>query len=427
MGAAQAGSLNSTRLHKAPDHTRIVFDMSGETRYSIRRVKAGSGKPFRLAIDLHDVEVGNTALQASTDGTPVLSLRKGVHKGFTRVVVDIARELPHRDFTLKPVGPYGHRVVVDLLEPDSEAPAPRRDRAPAPDAPPRDLVVAVDPGHGGEDPGAVGVDGIYEKDVVLALSKRIARHIDKERGFKAVLIRDSDYYVGLRKRMDLARERHRADLFMSVHADAFRTAEARGASVYALSRGGATSEAARWLAQSENQADLVGGVSLSEYEEGVRKVLIDISMDVTLADSLAVAGHLVREMGGVTRMHSRRVEQASFVVLKSPDVPSVLIESGYLSNPAEARRLATGEHQEKLARAISRGVFAWFREKPPEGTLVAQQMADRERTREYTVRRGDTLSEIAQRHRVDLARLRDLNDLASDRIRVGQKLRVPVL
>ncbi len=429
-GGWASQELTGARVHRAPDHTRVVLDVTGPTRYTIRRVAAREGRPFRLAIDLADTRLASPdALHGvAIDGTVLRALRSGRHAGFLRVVLDLDSALAHRDFTLPAVAPYGDRIVIDLLDSQSAA---AHNATPAPALSPRpalrDIVIAIDAGHGGVDPGAVGVDGILEKDVTFAIARRIAEQIDRHDGFRAGLVRTGDYYVPLRKRTVLAREQQAADLFISVHADAFRTAAARGASIYTLSAGGASSETARWLAQKENQADLVGGVSLDAYEGPVRKVLLDLSMDQTLADSQAVGRAVLGELDRITRLHSPRVEQAGFVVLKSPDIPSILIESGYLSNPAEARRLASAGFQNQLARAVSRGVVAWFQDNPPPGTHVAARKTAREATVAYVIKRGDTLSAIAQRHSVRIARLRELNNLAGDRLRVGQTIRVPAL
>ncbi|MYE82362.1 MAG: LysM peptidoglycan-binding domain-containing protein [Gammaproteobacteria bacterium] len=341
-------------------------------------------------------------------------------RGTYRVVLDVSRAVTPKHFTLQPVPPYGHRLVVDLFLPEPARPGPRRDEPEGL----RDVVVAIDAGHGGDDPGAIAKGGFYEKDVVLSIARRLKNHIDRADGFRAVLVRDGDYYVSLRRRTAIARE-HRADLLVSVHADAFRSPRVRGASVYALSQRGASSETARWLADRENRSDLIGGVgpvSLEDKDEQVRSVLLDLSMDGTLRASLTAGESVMGSLAGVTRMHKRRVEQAGFVVLKSPDVPSILVETGYMSNPEEAKLLATASHQEKVARAIADGIRGYLLRNPPPDARIATMEHSGMR---HVIVRGDTLSEIAERYRVSTATLRSFNGLTGDRIRVGQVLLIP--
>ena len=335
-------------------------------------------------------------------------------------MLDVAREVRPKDFTLKPVPPYGHRLVVDLFmpEPEGAAPAPRQPEGL------RDVIVAVDPGHGGEDPGAIGKGGVYEKDVVLSIARRLRDRINGADGFNAVMVREGDYYVSLRKRTSIARE-HRADMFVSIHADAFTSPRVRGASVYALSERGASSETARWLADNENRSDLIGGVgpvSLDDKDAQVRSVLLDLSMDGTLRASLAAGESVMGSLAAVSRMHKRRVEQAGFAVLKSPDVPSILVETGFLSNPEEARLLASGSHQNKVATAIADGIRGYLLRNPPPDARIA---ALEHRGLQHVIARGDTLSEIAARYRVSMAMLRSVNGLRGDRIMVGQVLLIP--
>jgi N-acetylmuramoyl-L-alanine amidase len=286
----------------------------------------------------------------------------------------------------------------------------------------RDIVIAIDAGHGGEDPGALGPGRLREKDVVLAIARELHALFEEDRGFKPTLIRSSDYYVSLKGRRDLARERQ-ADLFVSVHADAFKRKEARGASVYALSTGGATSTAASYLAQRENAADLVGGVRLSEVDDVLAGVLADLSMTSTLDTSLKLGDLVLRRMDVVARLHKERVEQAGFAVLKSPDIPSILVETGFISNPAEAKQLADPGYQNKMARAIHAGIRDWFLLHPPSDTLIAWQK--QQGGTQYVIASGDTLSAIAQRFNVSLSDLMNYNGISGSRIAVGQKLTIP--
>jgi len=285
------------------------------------------------------------------------------------------------------------------------------------------VVVAIDAGHGGEDPGALGPGRLREKDVVLAIAQELHAHFEREPGFSPTLIRSGDYYVSLRGRPDLARKRE-ADLFVSIHADAFTRKEANGASVYALSTRGATSTTARYLAESENAADLIGGVRLADKDEMLAEVLADLSMTSTLDASLNMGATVLGEMDSVARLHKRQVEQAGFAVLKSPDIPSILVETGFISNPTEARKLSTASYRRQMAGAIFRGLRRWWRDHPPPGTLLAWQKESGV-GRQYTIARGDTLSGIAQRFDVSVADLKSYNGLRGDRIMVGKTLKIP--
>jgi N-acetylmuramoyl-L-alanine amidase len=315
----------------------------------------------------------------------------------------------------------GDRLVLDLYD-QQKASSTTTVKKSVRQNPKRDIIVAIDAGHGGEDPGAIGPGRRREKVVVLAIAREVARLFEKDAGFKPTLIRTGDYYISLKGRRDLARRRQ-ADLFVSIHADAFKRKEAHGASVYALSTRGATSTAARYLAERENAADLVGGVKLSDKDDVLAGVLADLSMTSTLDTSLRLGGSVLGRMDDVTKLHKRRVEQAGFAVLKSPDIPSILVETGFISNPEESRKLASSSHQKKLARAIHAGIKDWFLAHPPSGTLIAWQK--QQGGRQYVIARGDTLSGIAQRFNVSLADLKSYNGISGSKIMVGQKLVIP--
>ncbi len=411
--SAQGPRVQDVRLWSGPSATRVVLDLTARARYRIFTLE----RPPRVVVDLQGVRpLSEQLLRRRYRGGALKALRAAPRGGGLRVVLDLAAEARPKAFLLPPSGDYGYRLVVDLERPRPEArPAPAAGR---PDRP-REVVVAVDAGHGGEDPGAKGYRGTYEKDVVLAIARRLARRVDREPGMRAVLIRDGDYYVPLRERMAKAR-RARADLFVSIHADAFRDPRARGASVYVLSLQGASSEAARWLAASENASDLVGGVSLEDKDEVLRTVLLDLSQTATLEASLEAAELVLRRLRSVGRVHRPRVEQASFVVLKSPDVPSMLVETGFISNPREERRLKDPAYQRRLAEAIFGGIRDFFFRNPPPGTLLAQR-----RPQAHQVARGETLSGIAARFGVSVERLRAANRLRGDLLRVGQVLLIP--
>lgn len=285
---------------------------------------------------------------------------------------------------------------------------------------PRDLIIAIDAGHGGKDPGARGRHGTREKDVVLAIARKLARLIEREPGMKPVLIRDGDYFLRLRERIRRAHD-HRADLFISIHADAFNDTRVHGSSVYVLSRRGASSEMARLLARHENTADLVGGVSLDDKDDLLKTVLLDLSQSASIEASTEVADKVLRELRRVGKVHKRSVQKAGFVVLKSPDIPSILVETAFISNPREERKLRDPRHQERMARAILAGVRGYFEQNPPPGTLIAARV----REQRHVIRPGDTLSGIARRYDVSLRELKVANGLDSDRLRVGDVLRIP--
>ena len=420
-----ANQVNGIRLHDAPDSTRVVLDTSAKAAYKVFTMQ----RPDRVVIDLENAGARDLA-DAKFDSRVVKRVRHARRgKRNLRVVLDLHRPAKPKDFTLPPTPPYGHRLVIDLFpEGGAGAPAPTRQPVAAP-AGERLAVVAVDAGHGGEDPGAIGAGGVYEKRVVLAIAKATKGYLDAMPGVTAKLVRRGDYYVPLRQRMQIARSDDvRADIFVSIHADAFRLASVSGASVYALSDRGASSEVARWLAASENRSDLIGGVSgtrvsLDEVEEPVAQVLVDLSMDGKMARSIDLGEAVLAALGGVAKLHKKRVEQAGFAVLKSPDVPSILIETGFLSNPAEARRLATARHQRRVAGAIAEGIRGYLLRDPPPDTLLAKMVAGG--VLRYVIKRGDTLSEIAAANRVSMRRLRAVNTLAGDHIQVGQVLLIP--
>ncbi len=313
------------------------------------------------------------------------------------ILLQLKEGVQTKSFTLKPYEQHGHRLVVDLYlavkaKPGAaveQPPAPRT--ANKPGTPLRDVVVVVDAGHGGEDPGARGRRGTNEKDITLAIARKLATLINKEHGMKAVLTRDGDYYVSLRGRINKAREQ-KADLFISIHADAFLRPEARGSSVFTLSERGATSEAARWLAERENAADLVGGVSLGDKDDLLASVLLDLAQTATAEASHDVASNILKELDGVGDLHKPHVEQAGFMVLKSPDVPSILVETAFISNPHEEQKLRDARHQEKLARAVMNGVREYFTRKAPPGTVLAE-----EAQRKRTVARSDSQTSAARR------------------------------
>jgi len=410
--------VENVRVWRAPDNTRLVFDLNGPVSHSIFELS----NPERLVIDLPAASFTANLNNLDTADTPVDGIRTGKRDdGGLRVVLDLSQQVKPRTFSLKPNESHGDRLVVDLFDKTERVEKSVADLTEVN----RDIVIAIDAGHGGEDPGALGPGGVYEKDVVFGISQALKKAIDAQHGYSAVLVRTSDYYVPLRDRFARARE-HRADMFISIHADSFRLPTVRGASVYALSTRGATSEMASYLAQKENRADLIGGagnLSLKDKDDQLASVLLDLSMNATLDSSLRLGELILSEMGSVTRLHKKSVEQAGFAVLKSPDVPSLLIETGFISNPEDARNLSTASFQNRLAGSIFQGVRNYFDNYPPAGTLVAAIRDQGERT--YVIQSGDTLSEIAERFNVSLNTLQMLNNISSSVIRVGQQINIP--
>lgn len=424
--AAANSTIDGLRVRPSPERTRLVFDLSAPVDHKIFSLS----DPHRLVIDMSSATLIADPDEPNFEGTPIVSIRSARRNQGrdVRVVLDLASEVRPRSFVLKPIMQYGDRLVIDLYDKDRPRVAePQKSEQTLAKKQMRDVLVAIDAGHGGDDPGAIGHGRLYEKDVVLAIARELHRLFEAEPGFRATLIREGDYYIGLRKRTQLARETQ-ADVFLSIHADAFKTPKVSGASVYAISQQGATSETARWLAEKENRADLIGGVgsvSLGDKDDLLAGVLLDLSMTASLSTSLDMGTEVLRHLGKINKLHKKNVEQASFAVLKSPDIPSLLIETGYISNPGEARKLATAEHQNNLARAIFNGVKRTMQSSPPSGTYLAWAKQGREGVITHVIKRGDTLSEIATRYRVSFQKLKTLNSLSSDTIHIGQKLKIP--
>jgi len=414
--SAVAVDVHDVRLWRSPDRTRIVFDLTGPAEHKLIVLE----NPSRIVVDVTDTTLKSSMDSLKLSDTPIERIRSGVRDGNDlRVVLDMNGPVQPRSFALRANQQAGDRLVVDLYDPTTQTETVKKS---VEQTTKRDIVIAIDAGHGGEDPGAIGPRRLREKDVVLAISRELKTLLEADSGFQPTLIRTGDYYVSLAGRRDLARQRQ-ADLFVSIHADAFKNKQAHGASVYALSTKGATSTAARYLAQRENAADLVGGVRLSDKDDVLAGVLADLSMTSTLDTSLKLGGQVLGQMDSVARLHKRQVEQAGFAVLKSPDIPSILVETGFISNPSEASKLATRSYQNKMARAIHAGIKNWFLAHPPSGTLLAWQK--QQGGHQYVIARGDTLSGIAARFNVSLSALKSFNGISGSRIMVGQKLTIP--
>lgn len=449
--------LKDVRMWAAPDRTRVVFDLTGPVEHKVFTLE----NPNRVVVDIRNAHLPESLKTPQAGKGYVQRIRTGVRKGTDlRVVLDLKRSTDPKSFTLTPNGDYGHRLVIDLEggaeilrakaeEPDASQPevgVPEPQKRPAtaleqdPQPQPADraqtksqiieahygkkrqVIVAVDAGHGGEDPGARGPRGTREKDVVLQISRRLAKLINTAPGMKAVLIRDGDYYVGLRERMIKARAAN-ADLFVSIHADAFRSRSANGGSVYVLSNRGASSEHAAWLAKRENASDLIGGVSIKDKDDALASFMLDLSQSASMEASYDLAKRVLKELGDVGRLHKHSVQQAGFMVLKSPDIPSILVETAFISNYAEENLLRSAAHQEKLAKAVLKGIQGYFDAYRP-GSLITVKGVE-EQPRKHTIKRGESLSEIAADYQVSVDYLRRNNGIEGDTIRPGQVLQIP--
>lgn len=411
-------SIKSVRTWAGPDHTRVVFDLTGSVEHALFTLT----EPHRVVIDLRNTSVAPQLLMAAEMQGLVKRIRAGVQdRNDLRVVLDLGGGARAKSFIVKPEGGSGYRLVVDLQEAAVAAAqvAPPKPVKTSPAAVRRDLVIAIDAGHGGADPGAIGPRGTYEKTVVLAVAKKLAQLVEKEPGMKPLMIRDRDVLVPLRERKEKARQ-HKADMFISIHADSVARTTAQGASVYTLSRHGASTEAAKLLAERENSADLVGGLSLDDRDDLVASVLLDLSRAATSESSVSLAKAVLQQLGTVGKLHKTQVEHAGFVVLKSLDVPSVLVELAFISNPVEERRLANEAHQWRLARAMLAGIRNYRDQHLPLMPRYVDSGG-----REYIVKAGDTLSAIAQEYSVSVDSLRSANQLSNDLLMVGHTLRIP--
>jgi len=382
-GATAAGTILAVRVWPAADYTRVTLEHDQPLRYSQMLVK----DPERLVVDIEGIEF-NSVLQTLPskiiEADPYVKLiRAGRNKpGVVRLVIELKGEVRPQVFALKPVGEYGHRLVLDLYpaepidplmallekaEEGARKPAARPADGEAAEPKPeiaRLVTIVLDPGHGGEDPGAIGRGGSQEKQVTLSVARRLKQKIDAVPNMRSLLTRDGDFFIPLHQRVAKAR-RVRADLFVSIHADAFIRPTARGSSVFVLSETGASSSAARWLANKENSADLVGGVNLGVKDPYLARTLLDLSQTATLNDSLKLGRDVLGELGRINTLHKAHVEQAGFAVLKAPDIPSILIETAFISNPEEEARLNDEAYQERMADAILSGLRRYFAKNPP--------------------------------------------------------------
>jgi len=422
--SSMAATIEGVRLSQSSANTRLVFDLSNQANFHLFTLQ----NPERLVIDLKNTQRPKLLSLPDLSNTPIHTIRYAErNKSTLRVVLDLKKALQtNSQYLAQP-----HRLVIDLHDTsistakvEKVTPVTEKIKVQPPltiktvtHPPPekRNIIIAIDAGHGGQDPGALGKNGTKEKTVVLAIAKRLAKLVDAEPGMKAYLTRDNDTFISLRQRIKRARK-HNADMFLSIHADAFKNSKAKGASVFVLSERGASSEAAQWLADKENSADLAGGISLEDKDDLLASVLLDLSQTASLEASLEVANTVLSGLKRVGNVHKKQVGSAAFVVLKSPDIPSVLVETAFISNPSEERKLKSSSHQNKLARAMMSGIRNYFQRNPIPGTITPQQ---------HIVSSGDTLSMIAQRYQVTMMQLKSNNNLSSSKLKIGDVLLIP--
>ncbi|MDC3057897.1 N-acetylmuramoyl-L-alanine amidase [Litorivicinus sp.] len=421
----QAVDLQSVRSSADQDGSRVVLEFSGKPQFSHFNLN----NPARLVLDITNLTAKKLSPLDSIGDSRIQRLRSSVRGSGRRLVFDLSGEYRSNVFELGPKGRYPHRLVVDVVgyvagEKASSRSAPPKETS-EPLVEKRDIVVAIDPGHGGKDPGASSY-GVVEKQVVLKIAKRVARRFEREPGYRAVLTREDDRYIQLKDRPRIAREAG-ADFFISIHADSFpKNRNVRGSGVYALSLRGANSELSRWLQNTENADDLAGGVDLGDVDNDTRQVLLNMSMESAIRISKQAGEGVLSDLQDAGRVHKKRLGLANFVVLRSPDIPSLLIETGFLSNRSDAKRLSISREQEKIAAAIFEGIKRYFEKSPPANTFVSWRKQNAGQRMIIEVRYGDTLSEIAARYGLSIQALKELNGLETNVIHLGQKLEVPV-
>ena len=437
-----AAKIENIRIWPAPDNTRLVLDTSAAVTFE----EITLTNPHRLVIDIDRSFLSTSLAKLDFTNSPIRSIRSSQRSdNKLRLVLDLTYKTSHKIFTLPPNASYGDRLVVDLSNYKQAPPTPTKGAVIKLSQPPattlsslalldsqRDILIAIDAGHGGEDPGALGPKfggkKLREKHVVLGIAKELESLIQNEPGFEPLLTRSGDYYISLRARTKKARKAN-ADLFISIHADAFKNSKAKGASVWILSSRGASSEMGRLLAQKQNDADLIGGIggiSLEDKEDDVAMTLLDMSMNYSQTTGQRVAQEVLGNIGKIAKLHKTHVERAGFVVLKSPDVPSILVETGFISNPGEAAKLRTKQYQKKMAGAIFKGLKNYFYSYPVANTYIASVVEAKRKLRSYKVVSGDTLSGIAQRFSTSVKRLQTANKMTSKSVLlVGKTLIIP--
>lgn len=413
--SASKTQVEGIRLSKNDGYVRLVFDLDKSAQHSVFTLH----KPERVVLDLKKTKMPHGLVDVVQANSLIRGIRSGIQNGHDmRIVFDLNEKVKPRSFLLAPSGDAGHRLVLDLH--DSGATTKKAVKKAAAKKQLRDVIVAIDAGHGGRDPGATGHSGTKEKTVTLQMAKKLEKIINAQRGMKAVLTRKDDRYLKLRYRIEKAKKSN-ADMMISIHADAFPDPRARGSSIYALSVNGASSEMAQKLAENENASDVMfGDVSLAVDDPMVNKVLLDLSFTGGIQSSLDIGNEVLKQIGTVNKVHKKTVQQAGFAVLKTPNIPSILLETAFISNPREEKNLRSSAHQKKVAKAISRGVNSYFLRKAPPGTWLSEAVTD------YKVKSGDTLSVIASRFDTTVSDLRHRNALNNNSLNKGQVLKIPV-
>ncbi|EKO4007299.1 LysM peptidoglycan-binding domain-containing protein [Vibrio fluvialis] len=423
--------MEGVRVWPSPDETRVVIDVKSEVDFSYFTLSG----PDRLVVDLKQTSLGTKLPVNVSDSAILTKIRASSppEKSTYRLVLELKKKSAPQLFKLAPTpgGQYGHRLVIDLPHGESSSqPAAKtssetkvsRDASQLYGT--ADIVVAIDAGHGGEDPGSIGPTRKYEKDVTLSVAKKLADQIDAVPGMKAVLTRRGDYFVNLNKRSEIARK-NKAHLLVSIHADAFHTPQPRGGSVFVLNTRRANTEIARWVENHEQQSELLGGagevLAKNNADRNVSQTLLDLQFSHSQKEGYKVATNILREMGKVAYLHKREPVNASLAVLKSPDIPSVLVETGFISNPSEEKLLFQRSHQDKLAHALTKALVQYFEDNPPEGTLFA----NRGKTQKHKVQRGESLSVIASKYGTSVDEIVQTNKLKSNSLAVGQVLTIP--
>lgn len=421
-------SIKGIRFWQSPDNTRVVFDMSAATTHNMFLLK----NPHRAVIDIDDAKLDLDLSKVNINSTLIEQIRtsESPETGKLRVVLDLKRAINPNSFNLTPVQNIGHRLVLDLFDIEEESDKKQRITR-AEDVKKDEIFIVIDAGHGGEDPGASGYGGTKEKTVTLSIAKKLATLINQQQGMRAELSRTGDYYLSLKKRSHIARLKG-ADLFVSIHADAFTNRKVRGSSVWLLSDKGANSEVGSWLEKREQDADLLGGVEsvdLNNYEEDIRQMLLQLQTDHSIRLSHGIANNIIGELDKVMVMHNKRPRKAAFMVLKNPAVPSLLVETGFISNAQDEKNLRSDRFQNKIAASLLKGIHGYFKANTPIGVKMASLTTERtgtsDKTTTHRIVRGDTLSAIANRYGVSLSTLRRTNRLKSDKLLVGKQLVIP--
>jgi len=410
-----ANSINGVRVWPAPENTRIVFDLANKPKYSYFSLQ----NPQRLVIDFNDSKNVAKLTKVAEGDNRIQKIRTSIakNKKNTRLVLELANSYKLSVFSLAPAGQYGHRLVIDLYDKNQPTKTVSQTQNSK-----RDILIGIAAGHGGEDPGSIGAKGSYEKRVTLAISKKLQTLIDHEKGMKAVMIRTGDYYVHVNRRTTIARKQ-KVDFLVSIHADAFSTPKPSGASVWLVSNKRVESEMAKWLVNREKSSELLGGgggTIKNTQDANLAFTLADLSKEHSLEVSRNIANSVISQLRKITKMHKRLPQHASFAVLKASDIPSILVETGFISNPREERNLNSANHQKKLAQAVFSGLKNYFLDHPPRNTYYAAISY-----KKHKVASGESLSKLAQRYNVSVTKIKSLNKLPSSVLRVGQTLKIP--